>query len=242
MGPDKYPTMSVSISETEIAEVGKEKLLGHYASWNYFMTDITKPPVTDADYLSKTFIENYRKSFGNTSLLNDPMEAAYINVYVWALAVEKAQTFEAAKVRQAAYDILFDAPEGTVAMRNNHHLSKYVRIGQVNKEGLFDIAFETKVPVYPQPWNQFIKETRGYVCNHKVSAAEKYKPESIPIVLLYSANSSGVLDAQMMAIEQVNLIQGGLLGKPLVPSIVNLDWPVANITTILSEAVAENAK
>ncbi len=32
MKPDTYPTMSVSISETEISEIGKEKLLGHYAS------------------------------------------------------------------------------------------------------------------------------------------------------------------------------------------------------------------
>lgn len=50
MGPEKYPTMSVSISETEISEIGKEKLLGHYASCSFRSSHY----LTLSDYLQGT--------------------------------------------------------------------------------------------------------------------------------------------------------------------------------------------
>src|SRR5690606_40375850 len=36
---NKYPTLSVSISEEEIKTMGVDLLVGHFAAWNYFMTD-----------------------------------------------------------------------------------------------------------------------------------------------------------------------------------------------------------
>jgi len=36
LGPDKYPSMSVSIAEEEVRAIGPEYLKGHYAAWNYF--------------------------------------------------------------------------------------------------------------------------------------------------------------------------------------------------------------
>jgi len=56
MGPDKYPTMSVSISETEAQSIGVSKLIGHYAAWNYFMTNTNNTDVTNSDVLSRSFI------------------------------------------------------------------------------------------------------------------------------------------------------------------------------------------
>src|SRR5204862_132951 len=44
---------------------------------------------------------------------DDPIEAAYIGVYFWKLAVEKAGSVEVEKVRAAVKDgIEFDAPGG----------------------------------------------------------------------------------------------------------------------------------
>ncbi|KAJ3207668.1 hypothetical protein HDU67_007337 [Dinochytrium kinnereticum] len=235
--PDKYPTLSVSISETEVSTIGVSKLKvakidqHHLSKGNYFMTDPDKTPITDADFLSRTFIRNFWKKYNDSSLLlNDPMESAYINVHVWALAVEKAQTFAAEKVRQAAYNLRFDAPQGTVSLRSNHHFAKYVRIGKLANSGRFDVVFETLVPVQPEPWNQYIDETRGYICDHRVANGSMYKPPSISAVLLYRQSLSNVLDTQRLAIDQLNSNNNGIEGKLIVPTIINLDWPQGTVT------------
>ena len=63
--------------------------------------------------------------------MNDPMEAAYISVHLWAQAVSLAGTFELEAVRRAIVGQAFLAAEGEVIMQSNHHISKFVRLGQV---------------------------------------------------------------------------------------------------------------
>ncbi|MEB3295309.1 MAG: urea ABC transporter substrate-binding protein [Synechococcales bacterium] len=156
--PDKYPTMSVSIAEEEVQAIGTQYLKGHYAAWNYFQT-VNTPA-------SKTFVEAFKKEYGEKRVVNDPMEAAYIMVYLWAQAVAKAGTADDLDaVKKAAYGQTFDAPEGKVTLNSNHHLSKFVRIGEVADDGLFKIVFETTDAVAPVPWNQFVAETKGFACD-----------------------------------------------------------------------------
>jgi urea transport system substrate-binding protein len=158
LNADKYPSMSVSIAEEEVKAIGVEYLKGHYAAWNYFQT--VKTPASDK------FVQAFKAKYGADRVVNDPMEAAYIMVYIWKQAVEKATTADDLdKVKKAAYGQTFDAPEGKVTMNSNHHLSKFVRIGQVRDDGLFDIVFETKDAVKPLPWNQFVAETKGFACD-----------------------------------------------------------------------------
>ncbi|BAZ81194.1 urea ABC transporter substrate-binding protein [Sphaerospermopsis kisseleviana CS-549] len=165
---DKYPSMSVSIAEEEVKAIGVEYLQGHYAAWNYFQTVDTPA--------NKKFVAAFKKEYGADRVINDPMEAAYIAVYLWKQAVEKAGTTDLNKVRAAAYGQTLDAPEGKVTMNANHHLSKIVRIGQVRQDGLFDIVYATPAPVEPIPWNQFVPETKGFGCDWSDPAkGGKYK-------------------------------------------------------------------
>lgn len=158
MGPDKYPSMSVSIAEEEVKAIGAEYLKGHYAAWNYFQTVETPE--------SKKFVEAFRQEYGADRVVNDPMESAYNAVYLWKQAVEKAGTpDDLNKVRTAAYGLTFAAPQGTVTMNPNHHLSKFVRIGEVRDDGLFNVVYSTEAVVKPLPWNQFVAETKGYSCD-----------------------------------------------------------------------------
>ena len=158
LGPDKYPVMSVSVAEEEVQAIGPQFLKGHYAAWNYFQTVDTPA--------NKKFVEAFKAEYGEDRVTNDPMEAAYIGVYIWKAAVEKAGTADdLAKVREAAYGISFDAPEGTVTMNANHHLSKFVRIGEVREDGLFEIVNSTEDAIAPVPWNQFVEETKGFACD-----------------------------------------------------------------------------
>ncbi len=156
--PDKYPVMSVSISEAEVKEIGIEYLIGHYAAWNYFMTVDTPA--------NQKFIQKFQDKYGNDRVTNDPMEAAYTMVYIWKQAVEKAGTAnDLEKVSQAALGQTFNAPQGTVKMENNHHLSKYVRIAKVRNDGLFEIVFSTLTNVQPQPWNPLLIGTNSSTCD-----------------------------------------------------------------------------
>jgi urea transport system substrate-binding protein len=158
MGPDKYPSMSVSIAEEEVKAIGVEYLKGHYAAWNYFQT-VENPA-------SKTFVAAFKKKYGDDRVVNDPMECAYNAVYLWKQAVEKATTADdLEKVRMAALGQTFEAPQGKITMENSHHLSKFVRIGEVGEDGLFKIAYESKTAVKPQPWNQFVADTKGFGCD-----------------------------------------------------------------------------
>ncbi|MBD2163577.1 urea ABC transporter substrate-binding protein [Calothrix membranacea FACHB-236] len=166
--PDKYPSMSVSIAEEEVKAIGVEYLKGHYAAWNYFQTVDTPA--------NKKFVEAFKKEYGAERVTNDPMEAAYIAVYLWKQAVQKAGSPDLVKVRAAAYGQTIDAPEGKVTVNANHHISKIVRIGEVRDDGLFNIVYATPAPVEPVPWNQFVKETKGYACDWSDPAkGGKYK-------------------------------------------------------------------
>ncbi len=156
--PDKYPVMSVSVAEEEVRQIGKEYLLGQFASWNYFQT-VDTPKNT-------AFVEAFRAEYGADRVTNDPMEAAYISVYLWKQAVEKAGVADdLEKVRMAAIGQEFDGPGGKVTMDVNHHIYKTVRIGEVRDDGLFNIVWSTPAPVAPIPWNQFVPDTKGYTCD-----------------------------------------------------------------------------
>ncbi len=157
MGPDLYPVMSVSVAEEEVRQIGPEFLVGHLASWNYFQTVETPE--------NEKWVADFKAEFGEDRVTNDPMEAAYIMVYLWKQAVEAAGTFDIPEVRTAAYGQELAAPEGPVTMNANHHLSKTVRLGEVMDDGLFEIVWETDGPIDPEPWNQFVPDTIGFACD-----------------------------------------------------------------------------
>ncbi|MEA5419413.1 urea ABC transporter substrate-binding protein [Spirulina sp. CCNP1310] len=171
LGPDKYPVMSVSVAEEEVRQIGPEFLKGHYASWNYFQTVETPE--------NEKWVADFKAEYGDDRVTNDPMEAAYIMVYLWKQAVEEAGSTDIEAVRAAAVGQTFDAPEGKVTMNANHHLSKTVRIGEIREDGMFEIVYETDGPVDPQPWNQFVPDTKGYGCDWTDPAkGERYKVEA----------------------------------------------------------------
>ncbi|MEL6159829.1 MAG: urea ABC transporter substrate-binding protein [Cyanobacteria bacterium J06623_5] len=170
MGPDKYPVMSVSIAEEEVRQIGPEFLEGHYAAWNYFQT-VESPA-------NEKWVADFKAKYGDDRVTNDPMEAAYIMVYLWAQAAEKAGSTDVAAVREAAYGQTFEAPEGLVTMQPNHHISKTVRIGEIRDDGLFEIVSSTDGPLEPVPWNQYVPDTKGFACDWSDPAkGGKYKTE-----------------------------------------------------------------
>jgi urea transport system substrate-binding protein len=139
------PVVSVSVAEEEIRGIGANVLEGHYAAWNYYQTTDTPE--------NKTFVENYKAKYGEDRVTGDPIEAAYIAVYLWAEAVEKAGSFDVEKVKEAADGIEFKAPEGVVKIDGEtQHIYKTVRIGEVQADGQFKEVWNSGEQVKPDPY------------------------------------------------------------------------------------------
>lgn len=154
LSPDQIQTLSVSIAEEEAAGIGASYLKGHLVAWNYYQTTDTPE--------NKKFVEAYQAEYGADRVTDDPIEAGYDAVYLWAAAVEKAGSVDADQVREAAGGIEFKAPEGTVTIDgDNQHLYKPVRIGMVNESGLIDEVWSTEEPVKPDPYLEGYEWAKG---------------------------------------------------------------------------------
>ncbi len=139
------PVMSFSIAEEEVGGVGIENLKGHYVAWNYYQTTETAE--------NEAFVAAYKKAYGEKRVTDDPIEAGYIGVYLWAMACEKAGSFDVEKVKASANGLSFKAPEGTVTLDGeNQHIYKPVRIGKINETGLIDEVWSTAGAVKPDPY------------------------------------------------------------------------------------------
>jgi urea transport system substrate-binding protein len=151
------PVVAFSVGEEELRGVDTKPLVGHLAAWNYFMS--LKNPEND-EWKKKwaAYTKAKKLPYADKPLTNDPMEAAYIGVYMWKQAVEKAKSTDVDKVRPAVYGQTFKAPSGIMSKMDekNHHLHKAVFIGEVKGDGQFNVVWKTKGPVKAQPWSPFI--------------------------------------------------------------------------------------
>jgi urea transport system substrate-binding protein len=151
------PVVAFSVGEEELRGVDTKPLVGHLAAWNYFMS--LKNPEND-EWKKKwaAYTKAKKLPYADRPLTNDPMEAAYIGVYMWKQAAEKAKSFDVDKVIAAMAGQTFKAPSGIVSKMDekNHHLYKAVFIGEVKADGQFNVVWKTKGPIKAQPWSPFI--------------------------------------------------------------------------------------
>ncbi len=142
---NKIPTMSFSIAEDELRTLGAADMVGDYACWNYFQSVDT---VENID-----FVKRFKVNYGPDRTVDDPMEAGYFGVYLWAQAVEKAGTDSVDKVIKALKKQSLQAPEGLVYIdKDNNHTWKAVRVGMIRQDGQFDIVWDSGRPVQPEPY------------------------------------------------------------------------------------------
>jgi len=142
---DKLPVMSVSVAEEEVRAIGPENIAGHLVVWNYFQTVDTAQ--------NQKFVKAYKAKYGKNRVTDDPIAAAYLGVYLWKQAVEKAGSTEVAKVRAAAKNIELAAPSGQVKIdAETQHTWKTVRIGKVRSDGQIEEIWNSGEPIQPDPF------------------------------------------------------------------------------------------
>jgi len=143
--PQEMPVVSVSIAEEEVGGIGVQNIEGQLTAWDYYQT--IDSPVNNA------FVAAYKEKFGADKPTSDPMEAAYVSVYLWKNTVEKAESFAVPDVQEAAGGVEFDAPEGLVQIDgDNNHITKTARIGEIRNDGLIYTIWESPGPIEPDPF------------------------------------------------------------------------------------------
>src|SRR3954453_20023944 len=151
------PVVAFSVGEEELRGIDTKPLVGHLAAWNYFMS-VKNPANTEFIKKWKAYVKKHNLPGGDSRVTNDPMEATYVGIHMWAQAVQKAGTTKVDEVRKAMAGQTYKAPSGyTLKMdETNHHLWKPVMIGEVQGNGQFDVVWKTDGPVRAQPWSPFI--------------------------------------------------------------------------------------
>jgi urea transport system substrate-binding protein len=143
--PQKIPTMSFSLAEAELTAMGAKEMVGDYASWNYFQSIDSKQ--------NQQFVNNFKQKYGANRVTDDPMEAGYFGVHLWALAVKEAKSTAVDAVKKALPSQSFNSPEGVVYIdADNNHTWKVARIGKIKENGQFDIVWSSENPIRPAPF------------------------------------------------------------------------------------------
>jgi len=145
MTKEKPLVLTISVTEDEILGIGGENIVGAYASMKYFQS-------LDNDN-NKKFVAAFKEKWGKDSVIGDVTQAAYEGPWLWKAAVEKAGSFDIDKIKEASPGIeLTTAPEGYVRIHPNHHLWSKTRIGHAKADGQYDVVFETKELMEPNPF------------------------------------------------------------------------------------------
>ena len=181
---------------------------------------------------------------------DDPIEAAYYGIKVWAMACEKADSFDVDKVREAVYGLKFPAPGGEKMMdKSNQHTWKPVYIGEIKANGQFKIVKAMKGLVKPDSYSKYLHDPSIAGTDGKYPAptggpqAGKTYPQPdlsddmVRVGILHSLSGTMAIsetslkDADLFAIEEINNAGGIKVGgksykiKPVIEDPAS-DWPL----------------
>jgi urea transport system substrate-binding protein len=163
---EDIPVVAFSVGEEELRGIDAKPLVGHLAAWNYFQS-IDNPD--NKAFIAKwqDYVKKKGLPGGDKRVTNDPMEATYIGIQMWAHAAEQAHSTDVDAVRQAIGYQKVKAPSGfEIGMdAANHHLHKPVFIGEVKADGQFKVVWKTPGPVRAQAWSPYIPESSKKVAD-----------------------------------------------------------------------------
>jgi urea transport system substrate-binding protein len=157
--PDKIPIMWLSVAEEDLNSIPQEDLTGDFIAQPYFQS--IKSAANDA------FLKLFRVELA-TRRPNDATETAYSAVYLWKLAVEKANSVDPPRIREALRDQSFEAPEGLITIDpKNLHAWRMARVARIDADLHFEIVDTSPKPLAPDPfpssrsreaWEAYLKD------------------------------------------------------------------------------------
>jgi urea transport system substrate-binding protein len=142
---NKQNLVTISVTEDEIDGIGGQNIAGAYACMKYFQT------LENSN--NKKFVSEFKKMWGDKTVIGDVTQAAYLGPWLWKLTVEKAGSFDIDKIAAASPGVEFkEAPEGYVRVHDNHHLWSKTRVGRARLDGQYDVIYETADLMEPDPF------------------------------------------------------------------------------------------
>ncbi|HLG22552.1 MAG TPA: transporter substrate-binding protein, partial [Candidatus Manganitrophaceae bacterium] len=158
---DEIPVMSFSVAEDELRGLDTKPLVGHLAAWNYFESVKTAENKAFANRF-KEFAKKNNLPGGANRVTDDPMFWGYTGLYIWKAAVEKAKSTDVEAVLKALPGLDIPTPAGPILVdRKNHHTAKPVYIGRILANGQFEIIWQSKGLVAPEPWSEYTYPERS---------------------------------------------------------------------------------
>ncbi|OQX70032.1 MAG: urea ABC transporter substrate-binding protein [Sorangiineae bacterium NIC37A_2] len=160
------PVVAFSVGEEELRGIDTKPLEGHLAAWNYFMS-IDTPENAEFIREWKEYAKAKNLPDAEKRVTNDPMEATYVGIKMWAQAALQAGTTDINAVRQAIGGQVVKAPSGFELTMDgkNHHLHKPVYIGEIKGDGQFNIVWKTEGPIRAEPWSKYVPESQNKVAD-----------------------------------------------------------------------------
>ena len=143
--PKNMPIASLTMTEGEVQIIGAELCEGHITAATYFSSIQTEA--------NQRFKADFESAFGRDRLTSVWSASAYAQVHLFALALAIAGTLDTQRLVEAALGLSFEAPEGPILLDpENNHTWLTPRIGRVRGDGRFDILWEAKAAIKPDPY------------------------------------------------------------------------------------------
>jgi branched-chain amino acid transport system substrate-binding protein len=143
--PARVPIASLTMAEGELREIGPEFCVGHLTAASYFGS------------LKRENNIRFKTAFANAYGKDRPVSmwsaGAYAQVKLFERALNQAGSLDTQRLVDAALGLSLDAPEGPIQIDpDNNHVWLTPRIGRVRPDGEFDIVWEGKSPIKPDPY------------------------------------------------------------------------------------------
>jgi branched-chain amino acid transport system substrate-binding protein len=142
--PARIPIASLTMTEGETRMIGPELCASHIISTSYVNT------LNLAS--NQRFLKSWHARFGDqpASMWS---EMAYNQVHLFALALARSGSLDTAKLVEAVHEVEFDSPEGVLKIDpENNHAILTPRIAVCRPDGSFDIVWEGRGPIKPDPY------------------------------------------------------------------------------------------
>ncbi|WP_216831358.1 transporter substrate-binding protein [Alkalihalobacterium elongatum] len=201
--PRLLPIFSPITKETEIKAIGARYTEGHFSGGSYFQSLDLKE--------NHLFVQQLKNEFEDTQVISSVMFNTYLGTKMVLEKLVSYERFETRAFLDALTDHNFETPSGMIRVeKENHHISRPIRIGQINSHGQFTIVWDSKKLVSAKPY-----DTINSNASEKIeivdwsSLFEEFSLETKDAYILLNEHDE-VLYANAIANSKFNIYEGQL--------------------------------
>jgi urea transport system substrate-binding protein len=150
------PVLGLDALEADFEGLDTTKLVGHLNCWAY-LQNAAGPRNQEFLAAWAKYVTDNKVPY-RPDVAIDPMVSTYDGVHLWAMAAEKAGSFDVPEVRAASAGLTFACPSGyDISMTaENTYVKRGVFIGSLNESQGFDILWQSPDTPEPVPFSPYM--------------------------------------------------------------------------------------